>query len=145
MPVADLGSTTRAARLRYEKLSSLALIPALPGGCTGRRVRFVRRGAAGSNVGRGIPASLRDQRSIGVPMRGSWRCSAHAPRSSVCAKGMVLASKRPQPLPVASTASWRTAGRSFGGHIRPSGGVGIQCTACRENNRYEQNCSHQPT
>src|SRR6516165_2239024 len=31
------------------------------------RVNFVRRSAAGSNVGCGIPASLRDQRSIGVP------------------------------------------------------------------------------
>jgi hypothetical protein len=32
-----------------------------------RRVNFVRRSAAGSSVGGGIPASLRDQRSIGVP------------------------------------------------------------------------------
>jgi hypothetical protein len=78
---------------------------------------------------------------LAYPMRGSWRCSRHAPRSSVCAKGMVW---RPQPLPVASTASWRTAARNFGAHIRPSG-VGIHCTACRENKRSEQNCSHQPT
>jgi len=39
-------------------------------------------------------------------------------------QGINLASKRPQPLAIASTASWGAAGRNFGAHVRPWG-VGI--------------------